>query len=134
LTAAAVTASPTFNSRLAIQVGDDGRFNVGAFPDPTTGESAPGSWDLMYSWPSPPGTSFTTFRINDIDYIYGDLSGTFLEPPHAVDANTNQSKWQVGDIVVTQKLQIVFNPQTGQQDLVRISYTVQNTGTSMESV
>src|SRR5437763_13571574 len=40
-----------FNTRLAIQVGSDGRFNIGAFPDATTGGATANSWDLMYSWP-----------------------------------------------------------------------------------
>jgi uncharacterized repeat protein (TIGR01451 family) len=130
----AVTAADPFNSRLAIQVGTDGRFNIGAFPNPATGGSQAGSWNLTYRWPGSPWSSFTTFRIDGADNnVYG-VSGTRIQPPTDIDAKTNQSKWQIGDVEVTQNLQLVLNTQTNQEDVAKISYTVKNTGTVSHTV
>jgi hypothetical protein len=127
------TVADPFNARLAIQVGANGRFNMGAFPDPTTGGATTGSWDLMYNWPSSPGTSFSTLRIDGADNVYGS-AGTQVEAPTDIDASTNESKWRIGDIEVTQVLQIVFNNQTGQNDVAKIAYTVRNTGAASHAV
>lgn len=116
-----------FNSRLAVQIGNDGRFNMGAFPDPATGGPTSNSWDLMYAWPSGLGTSFTTVRIDGIDNVYG-TTGTQIEAPTNLNATTNESKWQIGDIVVTQTLELVPNNQTGQQDAAKITYSIHNSG------
>src|SRR6266487_3254659 len=78
-------ASDPFNARLSIQVGTDGHFNIGAYPDPSTGGATSGSWDLMYSWPNPPGTSFSTLNIDGNDSIYGS-SGTQIKSPQDTDA------------------------------------------------
>ncbi len=116
-----------FNARLAVQVGANGRFNIGAFPDPATGGVTAISWNLMYAWPGAPGTSFSTLRVDGADSIYGQ-DGTQVEAPTDIDARTNESAWRVGDILVTQTLQLVFNAQTGQDDVARIAYTATNTG------
>src|ERR1700752_4511077 len=68
-----------FNARIAVQVADNGRFNIGAFPD-AAGGRGPNSWDLMYSWPGGLGTSFTTIRVDGVDTVYGS-NGTRLQPP-----------------------------------------------------
>ncbi len=116
-----------FNARLAVQVGANGRFNIGAFPDPATGGATATSWNLMYAWPGSPGTSFSTLRVDGADSIFGQ-DGTQVEAPTDIDARTNESAWRVGDILVTQTLQLVFNAQTGQDDVARIAYTATNTG------
>jgi pimeloyl-ACP methyl ester carboxylesterase len=123
----------TFNPRLSIQVGSNGRFNIGAFPDPVTGGTGPNSFNLIYAWPSTPSTSFSTLRVDGSNSVYG-TTGTQIQPPTNIDSKTNQSKWQIGDIEVTQTLQLFFNNQTGQEDVVKISYTVRNTGTTSHSV
>jgi hypothetical protein len=128
-----IAVADPFNPRLAIQVGSDGHFNMGAFPDPSTGGAGSNSWDLMFTWPSEPYSSFTTFRIDGLDNTFGK-SGTVIEAPTDIDPLTNRSRWQIGDIEVTQLLQVVFNNQTGQEDVARISYTVRNTGTSAHTV
>lgn len=119
-------SGPIFDSRFAVQVGGSGRFNMGAFPD-AFGGAGPNSWDLMYRWPHDPGTSFSTLRIDGVDNIYGS-SGTQLESPNDIDGATNRSKWRIGDVEVTQTLEIVFNAQTNQNDVAKISYVVHNIG------
>ncbi len=122
-----------FNARIAINVGADGRFNFGALPDSQTGGAIVGSsWDLSYRWPTSPWTSFTTFRIDNTDYIYGS-NGTQQQAPTAI-GNMNLSSWQINDIVITQRLEIVTDPQTGQDDTVKIAYTMRNTGSTNQSV
>jgi hypothetical protein len=130
---AVLPSASIFNPRLAIQVASDGRFNIGAFPNPVTGGALPGSFDLMYRWPQTPSTSFSTIRIDGANFRYGS-SGVLIEPPTNIDLSTNRSKWQIGDIEVTQIVQIVFNNQTGQEDAARISYTLRNTGTVTHTV
>ncbi|HEY7476807.1 MAG TPA: Ig-like domain-containing protein [Actinomycetota bacterium] len=120
------------NARLAIQVATSGAFNLGALPDPSTCAATPDSWDLTFAWPGSPGTSFTTVRIDGADEEYGD--GTVVQSPTDVDATTNASAFQHGDVRVTQTLSIVTNPQTGQADAARIAYTVRNDGTASHSV
>jgi CSLREA domain-containing protein len=123
-----------FNDRLAILVGSNGLFNIGAFPDPQTGGAITGqSWDLMFRWPSAPWSSYTTIRIDGSDYVYGS-TGTQLEAPTDIDSNTNQSIWQIGDMEITQTLQIAFNNQTNQNDVAKISYTVRNTGSVSHTI
>lgn len=123
-----VAADP-FNDRLAIQVGTDGRFNIGAFPN-TSGGATPGvSWDMTFRWPLAPWSSFTTVRIDGVDAIYGS-AGTLLQAPTDIDARTNQSRWQIGDIVVTQILQLAQNNQTGKQDAAQIAYHIRNMGSA----
>jgi hypothetical protein len=116
----------SFNSRFAVKVASNARFNLGAFPDSSGGQVA-NSWDLMYRWPNTPSTSFSTLRIDGIDSRYGS-SGVQLEAPTDINSTTNRSKWQIGDIEVTQTIEIVFNPQTLQNDVAKISYTTRNTG------
>jgi len=127
-----VAADP-FNARLAIQVGTDGRFNIGAYPDPSTGGATSGSWDLMYSWPDAPWSSFSTLNIDGSNSIYGS-SGTQIGAPQDTDAKTNQSSWQVGDIQASQSLQLALNDQTAQEDNAKIAYSLTNKGTVAHTV
>lgn len=121
-----------FNSRLAIQVNaNTGRFNIGAFPNPTTGGATPSSWDLIYRWPNSSSTSFTTLRVDGTDTVYGSTAGVFLSRPADIDRLTNQSIWQTGDIKVTQLLQIAPNNQTGQEDTAHIAYELHNTNSTI---
>ncbi len=120
------------NQLIAVQVGSNGRFNMGALPD-STGGSGTNSYDLIYRWPGSPDTSFSTVRVDGTDNIYGS-SGTMVESPRDIDAKSNRSKWKIGDIEITQNIQIVNNPQTGREDLGRISYIVKNAGTISHNV
>lgn len=64
---------------------------MGARPNPSTGGAQSGSFNMMYSWPSSPGTSYSTVRVDGQDFIYGS-SGTVVEPPIDDQANgTNRS-------------------------------------------
>lgn len=121
-----------FNERLAIQVGANGRFNIGAFPDPATGAPMAGSFDLTYRWPSNPNTSYTTFRIDGADYVYGS-SGALVQAP-TDNGLSNTSIWRIGDLEITQTLTIVRNPHTGEDDLAEIDYTVRNLGEDAHTV
>ncbi|NJO81355.1 MAG: hypothetical protein HC828_00430 [Blastochloris sp.] len=106
---------------------------MGAFPNPATGGSTADSWDLMFAWPNPPDTSFTTIRIGGNDFVYGS-AGTLITAPTNVDTRTNRSRWRINDIDTTQELKLVENPQTGQIDAARISYTLRNTASVARAV
>lgn len=133
---AELTASATplkiFNDRLAIQVDDKGYFNIGALPDPLTGNATARSWDLTYSWPELPGSSVTTVRIDGTNYYYGDIS-TQLEAPQKINARTIRSRREVNGVEITQTIQIGANPHTGQKDAAIVSYTFHNTASVARS-
>jgi hypothetical protein len=125
-------AGTIFNDRLLIETDSTGSFAIGASPD-STGNATPNSWNLSYRWPDASSTSYTTIRIDGADYVYG-VSGNQREAPTKINARTNRSSWQIGDIEVTQTLQIGSNSQTGQKDAAIIAYTLRNTGGSPRSV
>jgi len=130
-----VSPAPTVdpcNERLAIQVAGDGTFNLGAYPNPADCTATPDSWAITYAWPGSPGTSFTTVRVDGQDAAYG--GGTQVQAPTDVDATTNSSAFLHGDVLVTQDLSIVRNPQTGEDDAARIAYTVRNDGATSHAV
>lgn len=128
-----IAAGTPQNVRLAIDVGPGGRFTLGAFPDPATGEPiADTSWNLMFGWGSSPWSSGSTVRVDGSDSFLEE--GTVLEAPHAIDASTNRGSWKIGEIQVTQVLQIVGNNATGEQDTAEISYVLTNTGATAHTV
>ena len=141
LTAAALAfAAPSakatgpHNQFLAVQVGSNGQFNIGAYPAADGSATTGVSWDLSYSWAGPPWSSFTTVRVDGSDYRYG--TGTPVQAPTDTSATTNTSQWRTttGDILVTQQLSLVANSATGRQDVAQIAYTVKNTGAASHAV
>lgn len=81
-----------------------------------------------------PETTFTTFRIDGKDYIYGNTysgiltDGGMVSSPK-VEGMVNTSSWRIGDITVTQKLELTDNVTSSDIGNVKISYTVTNNGT-----
>ncbi|MCC7494766.1 MAG: hypothetical protein IT204_20585 [Fimbriimonadaceae bacterium] len=120
-------ATGIFNSRIAAQVGSDGRYNFGAYPNGASSASGPNSFNLSYSWPNGPGSSYTTIRVDGNDIVYG-TDGTALTVPVST-GDENVSAWQYGDLVVAQRLVLVNGPNSGLADTVQIEYTIANTGT-----
>ena len=119
---------PLYNDFLSVQVDSGGRFNMGARPDPATGGSQAGSFNLMYRWPSSPGTSFTTVRVDGADHVYGSGDGTIVEAPRNVDATTNVSVWETPEgIRVKQTLRLVEGQGTANPDTAQVSYELTNT-------
>ncbi len=86
-----------------------------------------------------PETSFTTFKINGKDYIYGNnysfagLGNGFTSKP-TTTGMTSQSKWKVGDMEVTQTLEIIDNISNKNVGNVKISYTAKNTGNTSAEI
>ncbi|WP_248923909.1 S-layer homology domain-containing protein [Paenibacillus hamazuiensis] len=86
-----------------------------------------------------PETSFTTFRINGKDYIYGNpygflgTDGSFTYSP-VTQGLTNQSVWHVAGLTITQTITLSgdsSNPNVGN---VKIAYKVKNTSAEDASV
>ncbi|PFP29479.1 hypothetical protein COJ96_10030 [Bacillus sp. AFS073361] len=119
------------NDFIQAQVGSDGRFNAGLKE-----EGAERWFNLIYSWPSSPGTSFTTLKVDGNTLIYGNQpDGQFTQAPVNNDGNTkNESVWKTGDIAVKQVLQAGINPATGLPDALQIRYIITNTGTENHDV
>ncbi len=127
----AITNMGPFNDRLAIQVDELGQFNIGALPDPTTGDAVTGSFSLSFEWPLPPGTSFATVRVGTTDT---ELRTPTTPPAEVTGELANTTGYTAGDVGVTQKVSIVDNPFSGRTDLGRIEYTVTNNGSAAADV
>lgn len=102
---------------------DLGRFTLGC----TGGDPSNPNDDnqiLLYGHPSP-GTSFTTVRIDENDFIYGSEVGSFTEVPTDYGTYT-KGVWECNDIQVTQVCGLVSNPSTGRPDLMQVKYQLTN--------
>lgn len=106
---------------------NDGRFTIG-----NTGGNpnypADDNKILLYAHPSP-WSSYTTIRINDVDYIFNSNNTTYdIANLRAVSTMT------VDGVLVTQTLQIVDNASTGLKDTVQISYSAINQSSSAKAI
>ena len=57
-------ATDPWNEYISVRVSSIGRFNMGANPNPANGGYQTGSFNMMYYWPSNPGTSYSTVRVD----------------------------------------------------------------------
>ncbi len=127
------------NSYIAITVNARER-NTGRFSVATTGGDPQRPDDdgkpLIYGVPDPgPWTSYTTVRVDDQDYVFGGRTadrpgrrgtyGTVVEAPH-VAGDAIEAAWQLGPLVVRQRLSIARSSTTGLLDSVRIAYVLEN--------
>ena len=77
-------------------------------------------------------TSFTSFRVGDDEYVFGERYGLFGTDSSAVtterDVNGNyiKSTWSAGDIEVEQNISLVNSEVSEQLGTAMISYTVRN--------
>lgn len=114
---------------------DTGRFAV----DVTGGDPSRTDDDgktLIYGHPKP-WTSFTTMRINGMNYCFGKATkkrsgvglpgGQIISPPK-VEENRLTMKCKYGAVEVEQLLDIARSPSTGALDTARIRYIIVNTG------
>lgn len=87
---------------------------------------------LLYGHPYP-GTSYTTIRIDGMDYTFGDYSGQWVEPIHFDPAVAGLTgTWAVGDVQVRQILTLV--PTATSRSVMRIQYQVANAGQEPHAV
>lgn len=120
-----VVANPN-NSFISINVANNGRFNSGS----TIPQN---SYNISYNWPNTPFSSYTTIRIDGVDYIYGEC-GTQIQAPTDVSSTLNVSEWRYNDVSIKQYLEIVENPFTGREDMGRYRYEIKNLGTCNRSI
>jgi hypothetical protein len=129
--------------KIVVRTGAEG---AGRFALDTTGGNPMRLSDdnkpLIYGRPFP-WTSYTTVRVDQEDFVYGgptDLragrQGKFGEEITApvVRDGSIVSAWKMGDILVSQVLQIATSSTTGEPDTVRIEYSVTNQGTTTRDV
>lgn len=113
-----VAADPS-NDYLAILVGTDCRFNSGA-----TGIVTGKTFNISYEWPIAPWSGFTTVKIDDLDYVYGQENIT--KPPTDISPLENESICVINNIEVKQNLMLVTSLFTGRADTGMYKYTVTN--------
>ncbi|MFP4697846.1 MAG: S-layer homology domain-containing protein [Eubacteriales bacterium] len=86
-----------------------------------------------------PDTSFTTFRIDGEDYIYGNSydfmnkGGYFTQKPIS-KKNRVESTWKVGDIEITQKLELVEDVESPNVGNVKVTYIIANKGSKAHTI
>lgn len=85
-------------------------------------------------------TSFTSFRIDSDDYVFGSKYGLFGSDTSDVVTEASPggeyvtSTWSVGDFTVEQKISLVNNAASEQLGTAMIGYTVKNNGSGAKTV
>ncbi len=85
-------------------------------------------------------TSFTSFRINSDEYVFGNKYGIFEGASSSVvtqiepSGDCITSTWSIGDCTVEQRLSLVNNNVSEQLGTAMISYTFKNGSSSTKSV
>lgn len=85
-------------------------------------------------------TSFTSFKIGDDEYVFGEKYGIFgtettdVSTSLSPDGESVVSTWSVGDFTAEQKIILVNNDQSEQLGTAMITYTVKNNGTAAKNV
>ena len=75
-----------------------------------------------------PDTSFTTFKIDGEEYIFGNSydvmgsDGGIVTQP-TVDGNITTTVWRIKDVEITQKLQLIVDASNPNVGNTKISYT-----------
>ena len=95
---------------------------TGGNPD----SAADNNQKLLYGYPSG-GTSYTTVQIDGVNNIFTPQTTTFRD-------NSIISTAVIGDVVVTQYLNIIHNQYTGRDDVAEFFYTVENTGDNAHEI
>jgi hypothetical protein len=97
------------NDFIQAQVGSDGRFNAGL----KALHSEDRWYNIIYSWPYGPGTSFTTLKVDGEDKVYGNTpEGEFLQSPVNDSNNSkNESVWKTGDVSHAHQAKLKSYPQ-----------------------
>jgi hypothetical protein len=117
--------------------GEDGRFAVKTV-EGSPNRSEDENKSLLYL-KEIPETTFTTFRIDGKDYIYGNsyngimMEGGFTDAPKT-KGMANISTWKAEDIEIAQKLEMTDNVSSSDVGNVKISYLITNKGTSSKSI
>ncbi len=130
--------SQVFNDNVSVYVDNEtGRFVIQTLdgqPQRKTDDDKP----LLFGG-SQPKTSFTTFRIDGEDFIYGNdygfvgMDSSFVQRPQTIGM-MNHSVWQKDGIEVTQNFTLVDDPGNENLGNVKITYEVKNTTASAVSV
>src|SRR5690606_28789721 len=124
-----VNSGPTNTGRFAVET-------TGGDPDRISDDYSP----LIYKIPGQsPWTSYTTLRINGIDYVFGGepteragragLFGEKISGPLLIDDTFIETVYQIGPIIATQRLSIIRSTTTGLLDTARIAYELYHSGT-----
>jgi len=86
-----------------------------------------------------PDTSFTTFRIDGEDYIFGNdygflgIQGGMGKSP-ATQGGVNISVWKLGDVEIRQQLTLIADSSNPDVGNVKVTYTVVNNGKMGKSI
>ena len=95
---------------------------TGGNPD----SAADNNQKLLYGYPGG-GTSYTTVQIDGVNNIFTPQTTTFRD-------NSIISTAVIGDVVVTQYLNIIHNQYTGRDDVAEFFYTAENTGDNAREI
>ena len=119
------------NDYIQAVIAENGRFtlgNIGGDPNNSNDDDK----ILLFGHPNP-WSSFTSIRIDGVDYIFGS-GGTWIIPP-CQQGGSLVASWEIGSqIVVTQTLTIVRSFSTGREDNLQIAYEIRNEGSSSPDI
>ncbi|MBU1076237.1 MAG: OmpA family protein [Spirochaetes bacterium] len=100
---------------------------TGRFIIKTTGgdPNLPSSKNVLLLYESDPPNSFTTIRIDNEDFVFGDEPGKCVKRLNITAGDMN-CVWQIKNILITQTIRFVKGPATGKENTVEISYLIKN--------
>lgn len=111
------------NDYLSISITENGLFNSYATSNVT---GVP--YNIMFSSEDSQSTSFTTIKIDDVNFVYG-LIGKMIQGPTELPELKNESIYKYRKIEVKQTLQIIKNTFSNHEDTGMYKYTVTNNDT-----
>ncbi len=91
---------------------------------------------LLYGYPSAIWSSYTTIKVDSPGNtlaVFGNPSGTWIEPPADTTGNTqNNAVWGILGFVIRQQLTLVENPRgSTEKDTIEIRYIIRNDNASV---
>jgi Ca2+-binding RTX toxin-like protein len=110
------------NERLGIQVDQSGNSSFGAFPTPGDCQPGPSTYALSNLYPSYGGSYASVMVDGQVTAFH---SGTLTVPPTAQGGSIFM-EMTFGDISVGQLMQISANPETGEADMARVYFIINN--------
>lgn len=114
-----VNTNLMINDYIGLFVSDSGQFSIGT-TEGNPENNRDNNQRLLFGY-SGRSTSYTTFCIDGIPYIYAGANVLFN-----TDLAKHTSEWNKDDVHVVQELSFCKNSATGRQDVVEIKYIVTN--------
>lgn len=117
---------------------NDGRFIIRT-EDGSPNRDTDSDKKLLFDKNNDPETSFTSFKINGEEYIFGNdygflnNKGKFIQRPTNV-GSVNSSIWEIDDVIITQKIELVEDADNPNVGNVKMRYEIKNNSNETKKI